>query len=205
MGDTVQRPDETAPLAACRKFALSDAMILLAGLALALSAGAHLLPLMAAKFDGLVHAVSAHQSDMLDNWPLVWRSTHHDLRNFLWYTFQFVTDILGGMTLAFFVVRLRRPRPSWRNLVRQPGFVAALAMVFGLFWIYGLLCWLVPERADPFTTPFVAVGATVAVAWAALVCCRRWSAEPGWVDRVGRLLGATAIGIALLGLIIFRI
>ena len=45
----------------------------------------------------------------------------------------------------------------------------------------------------------------LAAVWLVLLLCRQWKAEPGWVDGTGRLLGAMAIGTAILGLVIYRI
>jgi hypothetical protein len=64
---------------------------------------------------------------------------------------------------------------------------------------------LFPDKLDSMTAAPAAVGGSVAVGWCAMVVCRRWRSEPGWVDRLGRVLGFAAIGTALLGLIVFRI
>jgi hypothetical protein len=45
----------------------------------------------------------------------------------------------------------------------------------------------------------------VALAWTALALTRRWQTGAGWIDGLGRLLGAVAIGNAVIGLVIFRI
>jgi hypothetical protein len=83
--------------------------------------------------------------------------------------------------------------------------VAGLAMVFGLFWVMGLFHILLPDRLDSITGPWIAVGGTVAVAWLVLAVSGNWRVEPGWIDRLGVLLGATAISAALFGLVISRI
>jgi hypothetical protein len=83
--------------------------------------------------------------------------------------------------------------------------VAGLAMVFGLFWGTGFLITLFPDKFDSMTAAPSAIGGSVAAAWGALALSKRWEPEPGWVDRVGRVLGCAAIGAALLGLIVFRI
>jgi hypothetical protein len=109
------------------------------------------------------------------------------------------------MTPAFFVVRLRQPRSALRVVLAYPGTLAGLAIVFGLFWITGFLYILFPNQMRPETTAAIAVGGTLAVTWGALALCRRWNGEPGWIDRAGRLLGLTAIGKGLIGLVLFRI
>jgi hypothetical protein len=109
------------------------------------------------------------------------------------------------MTPAFLIVRSRRPRPPWRRLIAQPGTIAALGIVFGQFWVTGLLAALLPDWYDPITGMSIAAGGTVAVAWVVLAMSRKWKVGLGSVDLVGRLLGATAIATALLGLIVHRI
>ena len=100
---------------------------------------------------------------------------------------------------------MRQPRPPLGTLLRQPGTVAGLAMVFGLFWGTGGLLWLFPDKFDSMIAAPTAVGGAVVIAWIALALTRNWKPEPGWVDRMGRILGCAAIGTALLGLVVFRI
>jgi hypothetical protein len=194
----------TAP-SHCRKLGLLDAMILLAGFAVALAMGAHLLVLMADTFVRLCRAALHRSPSPLANWPSFWNATRDPLRNTLWYGLQFLFDLLFSMTPAFFIVRLRRPRPPLRALLRRPGTFAGLAIVFGLFWVTGYIHYLFPDLLDAITGPDIAVGGTVAAAWFVLALSRKWEVEPGWIDRMGRLLGAAAIAAALLGLVIFRI
>jgi hypothetical protein len=189
----------------CRGFGISDAMILIAGTALALSGSMHLIVLMVDTAGRLWGDFLAHRSDLPDRLTVFWRAIHDDLRNTMSYGFQVVTGLLFGFTPAFFIVRLRRPRPSWGTLVRQPGAVAALAMVFGLFWVTGALVTLFPNRIDSFTAAPIAVGGTVALAWGLQALTRSWKPETGWIDRTGRLLGCVSIGLALLGSLIYRI
>jgi hypothetical protein len=42
------------------------------------------------------------------------------------------------------------------------------------------------------------VGLAVIGAWLVLASGRRWGAEPSWIDRLGRLLGACWIGLFLI-------
>jgi hypothetical protein len=147
----------------------------------------------------------AHQVDLRENWPRFWVAVREPLRQIVNYGFQSAGIVLICMTPVFLMLRLRRPRPPWRVLLVQPGMVAALAMVFGLLWVTGLVHILLPGLMDAFTMPWIAVGGSVAVAWVALVLLRRWKAERGWVDRMGRLMGAMAIGTALLGFLVYRV
>jgi hypothetical protein len=197
-GPAVEQP-------ACRKFTLADALILIAGLAVALSMGAHLLSLDAASFIEVCLVSLQQVGDKWAGLPRLWHSIRLPLINAIWYGCQFLGTLLFGMTPIFFILRLKRPRPPWRSLLILPGTMAALAMVFGLFWVTGLVHLMLPDRLDAITGPWIVVGATVAAVWLVLLLCRRWKAEPGWVDAMGRLLGAMAIGTALFGLVIYRI
>jgi hypothetical protein len=188
-----------------RTFGLFDAMILTAGAALAMSMGIHLLPLLADQVGRLWRGVAAHRGEVFLHWPVFWRATHDDLRNTLWYALQLAETVLFGLTLAFIAVRLRRPRPPLRTLLRQPGIVAVLAMAFGLFYGTGLLLSAFPGTVDSFTAAPIATGGSVAVAWSILAVSRRREPEPGWVGRLGRLLGCVSITAALLFAVVARI
>jgi hypothetical protein len=54
-------------------------------------------------------------------------------------------------------------------------------------------------------TAGIAAGGSVVVIWIILALGRKWIAEPSVADRVGRLLGVTAIVAALVGLVVFQI
>jgi len=189
----------------CRGFGISDAMILTAGAALALSASMHLIVFMASAMGRLGAEASAHGGDPVGRWPAFWGATHDHLRNALWYGFQVAEALVFGFTPAFLAVRLRRPRPPWGALIRQPGLAACLAMVFGLFWGTGALLTWFPGRFESVSAAPSAVGAAVVLAWGMLVLSRKWEAEPGWIDRMGRLLGCVAVGNAVLLPLVFRI
>jgi hypothetical protein len=188
-----------------RTFGLFDATVLLAGVGLSLAAGVHLFVLLPDMLSRLFVDFAEHRTEMIDDWPVFWRATHDNLRNSLWYTFQIAETFLVGMTPAFIILRLRRPRPSLRVVLRYSGTVAVLSMVFGLFWVSGICAFLLSERYTAATSPAVAVGGTVAVVWCLMTLNRRWMSEPSWIDHVGRLLGAAAIGTALVGLILSEI
>ncbi len=205
VNETTISPEQTTERIRCRKFNLADAMILLAGLALTLSMGSHELVSLAGSLGSLGREAGAHRADLLANWPSFWRATGDHLRVSVYYGSLFATLLLLGMIPVFLVVRLRRPRPRWRALIRLPGTVAVLAMNFGLFWVTGWLVVLLPEAMAYIDFATTAVAGTVATAWVVLALSRRWALEPGWVDRVCQLLGATAIGIAMLRLVIYRI
>jgi hypothetical protein len=102
-----------------------------------------------------------------------------------------LVNLIIGLTLAVIVMRLRRPRPDWRTLATQPGFVACIAGPLGF------LIFLEASYLDATIKPELAIAGTVAVAWVVLAVSRRWAAEPSWIDRLGRFLGVSWIVAAL--------
>jgi hypothetical protein len=89
--------------------------------------------------------------------------------------------------VAFCVAAVETPRmlvTSWPNEFQHP------PEFFQLHWLdWWLFTWFtLPKRA----------GESVALIWLVLVLSGRWTAERGWLDRLGRLLGLCWIGMALL-------
>jgi hypothetical protein len=105
------------------------------------------------------------------------------------------------MTTVFLLMRVQQPRPPIRALMRQPGTIAGLAVAFGLIFVAGWMHLFFFGRLIDGTVIPIAVGGTVALAWTGLALVRRWQAERSWVDRGGRLLGATAIVVGLIALL----
>jgi hypothetical protein len=113
---------------------------------------------------------------------------------------------LLALTLAYIPIRLRGPRPSLHRLVCQPGMAACCAVAivvaidatsWGIFWAK-----LKPEDATNMVARFWRLtkehpGPAVAATWLGLILSRRWRPEPGWIDRVGRLIGVLWIAIML--------
>jgi hypothetical protein len=92
---------------------------------------------------------------------------------------------------AFLIVRLKRPRAALRSLICQPGFAACAAPVavvlatlpFALLPPSGLAGEVIEIACQ-----VLLVGAAP-LAWVVLITTRRWSLEPSWIDRLGRILG----------------
>ena len=82
---------------------------------------------------------------------------------------------------------------------RRPG--DGLRPVLG----HGFPALPIPDSAGPSTAASVAMAGSVAAAWIVLALSRRWLSESGWIDRMGRILGAIAIANGLLGLVVHRI
>jgi len=144
------------------------------------------------------------------------------------YVSIFLVPWLLVLSLVIFGLRLRAPRPRWRRLCRQPGFVACgmISAGLGLF----LLIWLLHQglartpwgQLSPyyvlfwqFRAPFGPVygqelivltfglGLAVLGAWALLFLGGFWRAERSWLDRAGRILGAGWIMFDVLRSLLF--
>jgi len=113
---------------------------------------------------------------------------------------------LLAWTVAIFALRLRGPRPTRHVLMCQPGavacaagtlFVPMAAAVAALAWVVKALLvqrgLLPPGRGQDLGILWVIgsaiAGAVVSGSWLALLLSGRRSPEPGWIDRVGRVLG----------------
>jgi hypothetical protein len=198
-------PNSTGPAepAVCRKFLLSDAMILLAGLAL--SMGAYLFVFLADSCSRFAHELADSVWAVSFDPYRFWKAIEPDLRNTMWHGLQVVEMMLAGLVPAFFIIRLRQPRPPMRVLIRQPGTVATMAAVLGLFWVTGWLHLVFPDQMRAETGAAIAAGGSVAVAWIVLSFSGWGLSEPGWIDRMGRLIGIALLTALFLGSIVFRV
>lgn len=112
---------------------------------------------------------------------------------------------LAAWTVAALALRLRRPRPAFRLLMRQPGAVASLVVVllvalvgaFGAVAVgvkWGLNSYGVQTGGNIPISLLILFGLLVAVsgvvgAWLGLAFSSRRRTEPGWIDLLGRALG----------------
>lgn len=185
-------------------------MILIAGLSLALALTArHFAPSLQESL-GLCRRAAENRSIAWEHSRVFWMAVRTNLANTLHHADAILGGFLGGLVPAFLVVRGRRPRPRLPVILRQPGTLAVLAMIFGAFWITGLLDYLFYPAVgsgqwiaiDPGQVPGLAIGGSVIVAWAIVALSRRRQAEPGWIDRMGRWLGLAAIARLALGVLI---
>jgi hypothetical protein len=119
---------------------------------------------------------------------------------------QLVSQWLAVSTLCLLAFRLRSPRPSLRRLSRRPGFVASVAAGSVIVWGSALCVSIMAMTAVPTEEGFYIkyvptcldpVGAAVGAGWLVQAWGGRWRPEPGWLDRAGRVLGASWILVFL--------
>ncbi len=167
-----------------RRFSISDGMILVAASAVAAW-------LVNAYWPGFVRAMAFAQQQMRGERGL-WV-----IRLFSWL-YGPISCVAVPMMAALVALRFEPPRPSIRRLARGPGFAAGMAgiasLLPGLAWFAAVRHRPGFRRPDAFEQVWLLItswtAASVAGAWLALILMRRWRAEPHWIDRLGRLLGA---------------
>jgi hypothetical protein len=170
-----------------RRITVADGMILIAGLAIAMWASA----------TGLVPWISTCLSIPAE----IWRADPVRL------ALHWGSEILGHsqpiaavLTLVVLLLRIPKPRPNLRRLVRQPGFTACAAASVAICIGGGLTYATTKAR---FVPGFAAQGYTyiallrqasepgiaVASCWILLALGKQWRFERTWIDRLGWILG----------------
>ena len=91
--------------------------------------------------------------------------------------------MLLGLTLVQPLMRLRSPRPLFRDLVRQSGFVVCLAVIVGTLIFVDL--WSFAIIGDSL----VLVQAAVLLLLWPILGLPPWHSEASWIDRLGRAVG----------------
>ena len=187
-----------------RRLNLLDGMIVMAGLACCflltrLYFDEHYLP-----FRDVVSRADSNLNrrfQPFDHATLVWLGWHGGEAG------KFAALWLGMLGPIVLLLRVRRPRPAWAELMTQPGTVATFAAtaIAGL----GVVLWcgvaLVAGEGPglffyktEFTDFLARSGLVIAVAWINLAVGRRWAPEPSLVDRAGRCIGVSWIVISLM-------
>jgi hypothetical protein len=102
--------------------------------------------------------------------------------------------------VALIPLRLMKPRPPWRRVRRQPGFIACVAVAFGL--VHTALYFLMFRFRQPTIWANINVlsliaspslGSMIISAWFVLAVSGPWRPEPSWIDRSGRVLAVAWI------------
>lgn len=183
------------PESAPRKFTMADLMILIAGCA-----------------GGIAWTRNAYEATVAQMGGLL-----VDWRFRLPYLVMSPTPILASIGVALLACRLRHPRPAFRRLARQPGFVASSCtfallvfeggMLFANRALSSVVLFLWPPTPILGTVPFefpltlavvgvvASSGLVIAACWLVMLAVGRWRPEPSWVDRSGRFLGACWIAM----------
>jgi len=169
-----------------RKFTLVDAMVLIAAIALAFVP----IRLVLVKYRGFPANLALAD----------------DARGLGLFVNEMLFHLAFTLSLALWLLRLRKPRPVLRRIFRQPGMAACTAALVSMIFILirfmvssvlsfefcsvMLLAWDDPSSLlDRWTGPMSWIGIAVAVAWMSLWLSGAWRSEPSWIDRAGRGLG----------------
>ena len=167
-----------------RRFHLGDSLILIAALALTLSV------LLSTKWFARIPGRVSLWWDarpkfvggfpwFLAGGPLTRMAVSEIVDDFV----QLLSSVLLGLTLVQPFLRLRRPRPPVRNLVRQSGFVVCLAVIVGTL-IFVDLGWV--ARID---VSWEAILASALLLFWPVLGLPPWRSEASWIDCLGRGVG----------------
>jgi hypothetical protein len=124
-------------------------------------------------------------------------------------SYWILVPLLVAWSLALWALRLRKPRPEFRRLFRQPGMAATTAIlltvllllvkIVGMFGVAFLVdpnefatsgVWLFVDVIATDTKQHrSALCDTVLAVWLVLWLARVWRSEASWIDRAGRALG----------------
>jgi hypothetical protein len=167
-----------------RRFHLGDGLILIAALAITLSL---------LRFTNWFARIPVRVSFWWDARPrfvggfprfLAWGpSTRIAASQIVAEFVQLLSLVLLGLTLVQPFLRLRRPRPPLRDLVRQSGFVVCLAVIVGTL-IFVDLGWV--ARID---VSWEAIPASALLLFWPVLGLPPWRSEASWIDRLGRAVG----------------
>ncbi|WP_435005312.1 hypothetical protein P12x_003208 [Tundrisphaera lichenicola] len=115
-----------------------------------------------------------------------------------------LSPFLLTTAIGLILARLHSPRPGFRELTRQPGLIASLAILASVLYsiAFGLghLWFSAALRRTGFSYGSIyylsiglRTGEAVVIAWATLALIGAWQPESSWVDRAGRVLGVCSI------------
>lgn len=134
--------------------------------------------------------------------------------------FALLTPFAATWTIALLPIQLSARRESLRRLASRPGAAAAFSagntciLVIAFFFINFI--FLGPYKHNSHTTSVsfeleflmspIIIGSSVLASWMMQLIGKRWRANSGWVDRLGRALGVFWLiaGAASTGLLILQ-
>ena len=179
---------ETPPVPEVRRFNLGDLMILTIALAVGLAPAVGVVSHIAESFAKIPPGGrSFWYFDDLEWW---WDGVVKRLGPRSWVVsgvVELLLCLVAPLAPALVVARLRRPRPTLRQMACQPGFVACAVICMALF--VGMELTILRVGLIPPPVLMATPGALVGTAWLALAVTRRWRSEANWLDRGGRFVG----------------
>jgi hypothetical protein len=95
-----------------------------------------------------------------------------------------VSCLLASLVPALLIIRLRRPRPPFRLVIRQPVFAVCAALIVGALVVVDLHFLF---RIDLRPT-VVLLTSCMILLWI-VAGLPPWRPEPSWIDRAGRAAG----------------
>lgn len=182
----------------CRSFTLLDAMLAVAAVAVSF----YVLRLHHSQ--SLANDDYTFRGEHLRPWTKEWLIDH----SAFWMGWTFCWLI--PCSWFFLIIRLRQPRPRLRRLFQQPGmaaitsttcFTAIAGSMYAIMHVIGKYVlvdssYLISVLSSYHLTgnqleKLVADGGIMALsAWIILALIGRCRPEPGWIDPIGRVLGA---------------
>jgi hypothetical protein len=174
-----------------RRLTLSDALILVAAMAVCLAFSArqagyyviHVLRIVR-HYDRMISVAPKDQN--LSQYKSHLRTErNNDLFRAsmkLTYMVNIPFPFLLFLSPTLLCLRLRKPRPAWEDLMRQPGVIACIG---GMLTALLAPLWEILVGGSWFVLSFGIVPMT----WLVLGASRRWRSEPSWLDRAGRVIG----------------
>jgi hypothetical protein len=178
-----------------KRFGITDALALILATALAMAATRH------------------WWEDYLDYFRPggdAYRDNFINFMHMLRYFLYSVSYFPATWSVACFMLALRKPRPTFRHALRQPGLSACFAAMVVLILqlpnlavaIVANLIWFPDSTVDRVTEVLrfldqhsdlpmfpSMIGCGIAATWAVQATCGRWRPQPNWIDRMGRSLG----------------
>ena len=110
-----------------------------------------------------------------------------------------LTSMGLALTMTLLVMRLRRPRPLWVEIRRQPVFIACLIVALSvalmlpqnLLYLWGPAFGMLRVRAlfARLMLNGSCYGQSVLLAWVILRVSGGWRSEPALIDKLGRAIG----------------
>jgi hypothetical protein len=107
---------------------------------------------------------------------------------------QLLATLLAGLVLTQPLLRLRRPRPPLRELVRQSGLATCVGVILFVAATVDLQ-WITGNDVSSILMPIL----PLSLLWPVLGL-PPWRKEPSWIDRLGRAVGWGWIAVLVSGL-----